>query len=88
LERHRKRFALWFADEQVNVFGHDNVSGDEESVPLTHSFQSLLEHVGGMRTSQQRVAMMTTEGYEVETANLLEALESPGHSDIVVTSGE
>jgi hypothetical protein len=30
---------------------------------------------------------MTTEGYKVETAGLLNALESPGHGVIVVRNG-
>ena len=60
------------------MFGHHNVSANVESVPLADSFQNLQEDITTMRI-KQRVAVMTAEGYEVETAGLLVALESPRH---------
>lgn len=86
LQDSRKGAAFWFADERVDVFGHDDVAANEESVPLTHTFQGLLEDVTGGRVSQQRLSMMTTEGYEVETLGLLNALESPWHAVSILRS--
>ena len=31
-----RRAAFWFADQQMNVFGHDDVSHDHELVALAH----------------------------------------------------
>jgi hypothetical protein len=86
LQDSRQSAAFRFADEQVNVFGHDHIAANEESVPLAHTFQGLLEDVTGVRVSQQRVSMMTTEGYEMETLGLLNALESPWHAVSIVRS--
>jgi hypothetical protein len=80
LQDSRKGAAFRFADEQMNVFGHDHVTANEESVPLAHTFQGLLEDVTGVRVRRKRLSMMTTEGYEVETLGLLNALESPWHA--------
>jgi hypothetical protein len=79
LQRYRERCAFWFADQQVNVFRHDHVSGDEESVPSARAFESVFEDFACMGVRQQRVTMMTAEGYEVEASCLLETPESPRH---------
>ena len=78
--------ALWFADEQVDVFGQDHVATNEESVPSAHTFQGLLEDLTGVRLSQQRFSMMTAEGYEVEALGLLNTLESPWHAVSILRS--
>jgi len=33
------------ADQQVNMFGHDHIAGDKESVPSAHPFEGLLEDI-------------------------------------------
>jgi hypothetical protein len=38
LDRAGKRSAFWFAQEQVNVFRHDNISVDKQTVPLPATF--------------------------------------------------
>jgi len=83
LQSSRERAALRFADQQVNVFGHDHIAGDEESVPLANSLERLFEDIAGVRSGQESITMMTAEGYEVETFSLLDALESPWHAAIV-----
>jgi hypothetical protein len=83
LQRSRERAAFRFAEQQVNVFGHDHIAGDKKSVPLADSLEGLLEDIAGVRVRQQRLAIMTAEGYEVQTFGLLNALESPWHAAIV-----
>jgi len=68
----------------MNVLGHDYVAGDEESVPAADPFEGLFENISGLRDGEQGVPVMAAKGYEVETACLLEPLESPGHAAIVV----
>jgi len=65
------------------VFGHNHIAGDEESVPLANLLEHLFEDIAGVRSRQERLAIMTAEGYEVETFSLLNALESPWHAAIV-----
>jgi hypothetical protein len=66
------------------VLGHDHISGDEESIPWPDALQRLLEYCARLWVGQQRVAMMTTEGDEVQAPGLLEIMKSPGHEPIVV----
>jgi len=48
LQRDRQPPAFGFADQQVDVFGHDHISGDEESIPSPHPLQRLLEDCAGL----------------------------------------
>jgi hypothetical protein len=83
LQRSRERAAFRFADHQMNVFGHDHIARDKESVPLANAFERLFEDIAGVRIGQQRLAVMTAESYEVQTFGLLNALESPWHAAIL-----
>jgi hypothetical protein len=47
LQRYREGMAFRFADQQVDVFGHDHVAADEESVPTAHAFEGLFEDIAG-----------------------------------------
>jgi hypothetical protein len=83
LQRDGELAALWFTDQQVDVLGHDDVSGDKESVPSAHPLKGLLEDRAGLRFGQELIPVMTAEGDEMETAGLLESVEAPGHMAIV-----
>jgi hypothetical protein len=67
--------AFRFADEEMDVLGHDHISADKESVPLANALECVLEDVAGARVGQERVTVMTAESQEVETLCLLEPLE-------------
>jgi hypothetical protein len=43
LNRNRQFAAFGFAKQQVNMLGHDDVSGYVQAVPSSYSFQSLLK---------------------------------------------
>ena len=71
--------ALRLAEQQVEVLGHDDVAGDVEAVPSANLFESEFEDVPGVRSGQQRGAVIATTGDEVEAVRLLESLECPGN---------
>jgi hypothetical protein len=55
----------------VDVFGHDDVAEEVELVFFAHGLEGVLEDGSGVRRSQVWVAVVTTEGDEVEVASLL-----------------
>ena len=61
------------------MLGHDYVSGQPEAVPAAHGFENLHKYVARVRVGQERFAVIATEGYKMELAGLLIALQSPGH---------
>ena len=79
LDHNREILSLRLAYEQMDVFGHDYVSGDVEVVPFAGTFEDFEEGVSRLWSSQELVAALTTKGYEVETAGFLETLETPRH---------
>ncbi len=83
LERGREVTLIGFADEQVNVFGHDDVSEDLKLIPAAATFEFVLEDlfcVCGVEESQTPVA---TERQEVIATIVLVTLESGGHTEMV-----
>src|SRR6266404_3539385 len=63
----------------MHVLGHDNISTNEESVLLAHSFQRLLECPASCGSRKLLLPPMAAKGNEVQVAGLLKALQSPGH---------
>jgi hypothetical protein len=60
-----------FADQQVNVFGHDDITSDNKAVAPPHLFQfSFKEIVPGARF-EQRLSSITTEGKKVKITRML-----------------
>ena len=57
--------------KEVDVFGHDDVAEKVELVFFAHGLEGVLEDESGVRRSQVWVAVVTTEGDEVEVARLL-----------------
>jgi hypothetical protein len=68
-----KRRDLRFSDEQVDMLGHQYVSGDHELILLPDSFQFVLEDGVCVGSRQERKSVITTEGDEVETAGFLDS---------------
>ena len=60
-----------FGEEEMDVFGHDDVAEEVEVVFFAGGFEGVLEDRGGFGGSQVGVAVVTTEGDEVEVACLL-----------------
>ena len=74
LQRERELSSFRFSDEQVNMLGHDYVRGNVKSVPLPHSFQSLLEEIAGAGSAQTSLAVAAAECNDVQTAGFLKPL--------------
>jgi hypothetical protein len=72
-------FVQGFTNQEMNVFRHDHVSVDAQPIAMTRSFQRILEAVSSRRTSEQRLAVITTEGEKVGLPSFLVALQPPRH---------
>jgi hypothetical protein len=65
LEGNRERTSFRFAEQQVDVLGHDHIAGDEQTIPNPDPLQRLLEHALGLRTCQQRLTTIATKSDEM-----------------------
>ena len=74
---------LWFAEEQVDVLGHEDVGVDVEVVGATSSFDDMFDDVFGLGCFEVRKTAVTTEGDEVELVRVLAAFEAQGHGWIL-----
>jgi hypothetical protein len=61
------------------VFGHDHVPCEQEIVLLAYFVEGLDENFAGARCAQERLAVITTEGYEVKIATSVVALKRVAH---------
>jgi hypothetical protein len=50
-----------FADQQMHVFGHDDVAGDDEAVALPHPLQFLLKDAVSVPRFEQGLSSIATE---------------------------
>jgi hypothetical protein len=67
---------LWFAEEEVDVFGHEDVGVEAEVVGAASSFDDLFEDVFGPGCFEVWKTAVTTEGDEVELACVLAAFKA------------
>lgn len=79
LEGGSQRAAFRLADEQVDMFRHDDVAANDEAIPAADLLEGLLENVAGQRRVEQGATAVATEGDEVEAAGLLISLEPLRH---------
>ena len=70
-EKLRQQDLLRLVDEQVNMFRHQNVSVNSCPVASPGLFQHHLNRFLGGRRPQQRMAVIATEGDEVQRLRLL-----------------
>lgn len=61
------------------MLGHDYISDQPEVIPAARGFERLREYVVRLRVGEKWFAVIATEGYKMEIAGLLVALQSPGH---------
>jgi hypothetical protein len=55
----------------MDMFGHDDVAEEVELIFFAHGLERVLEDGRGVRGGEVWVAVVTTEGDEVEVASLL-----------------
>lgn len=68
-----------FAEEQVDMLGHDNVAENLELIAFTGEFEGVLEDVSVCGGVEVGLAVVATEGDEVVVALLLVSLEVERH---------
>ena len=69
-----------FADEQMNVVGHDHISDQQEFVAFTNFPQGLDEDVARSRRVEQRQPPITTEREEMKMAPSIVSLQTFRHN--------
>src|SRR5258705_12068810 len=63
----------------MDVLGHEDVGGQAEALLFAGLFEDLLEGVFCFFGAEEGLALVTTEGDEVELLRLLEALQARWH---------
>jgi len=70
---------LRFAEQQVNVFGHDHITVDAKVETDAHTLQRGLENLPGDGCRERGTTMVTAEGHEVGLSGRVKSFESPRH---------
>jgi len=70
-----------FAQEQVNVLGHEDVAEEVEAVPLSQPFECFEEDASGEIVGEIRETPGATEGEEVVIALGVISLETARHEE-------
>ncbi len=71
LHDQREFAALGFTEQKVNVLGHDDVSRDKTTIPAADTLQFPLKHLSRCDWVKQFLALITTEGDEVQASLIL-----------------
>jgi hypothetical protein len=71
--------ALRFAQQQVQMLGHDHVPDDHQAIPPVHLLQHFEEEIAIRRLLQQRQPVIATGGDEVEISGAVVATKFVGH---------
>ena len=79
MDRLGERAVVWLAEQQVNVFGHDNVSVDAHVEVMTHGLKAKWEQVVNCGTDEIGLAAITTEGDEMRLSGFLKPAQASGH---------
>jgi len=74
-EWHRARLAY----QQMGMFRHHNISGDDEAVALPHLLQFFFEDAVPGSGCEQRLSPIATESEEVKVTSMLIANQTSGH---------
>jgi hypothetical protein len=61
LHHGRRSLPLRFADQQMNMFGHDHVTGDDELIAPAHLLQHGQQQVTTVRGAEQRLPPIVNE---------------------------
>ena len=72
-----------FAEEKVDVLGHDDVAEDVELIALASEFERIEEDISCGRGVEVGFAVVAAEGDEVVVTLLLVSYEAPRHKGIL-----
>jgi len=84
VERIGQEPEIWFAEQQVDMFGHDDVSVDKHAKTPARAFENVDKQIVSIGRVELGTSVITSEGYEVRVLRLLEALEPSGHKGRLV----
>ena len=79
LQYERQRFALWFADEQMDMLWHEDITTNVEVEAETSGFERTQECRACSVSVKSWLALITAEGDEVQVSRVLVTLEKPRH---------
>ena len=65
---------MGFADEEVDVLGHDHVSDDRELIALAHLFEHGEKQVATLRCAEQGMASIATAGNKMQVSGAVKTL--------------
>ena len=65
----------------MEMFGHENVSGDDESISLPRFFQDSEKQFTTRRTAEPMPALITTRSDKMQVARTVVSLQSQRHSE-------
>lgn len=74
-----RRADVRFADQQMEVFGHDHVSEERKVVAVADLTQDFEEDVAAVFGSEERQTMVTTAGDEVQVTQAIAPFKAAFH---------
>jgi hypothetical protein len=79
--------ALRFGQQEMNVFRHDHVADDHETVAAAGLLEDAEEEIAIAGRAEKGKAPVTTVGDEVGVSSAVVTMESGGHREVVSQSG-
>jgi hypothetical protein len=64
---------LWFADEEVIVFGHDYITDHDEMISSAHLLKHSQKQIATKRRAEERLPLIATAGDEVKVSRAIVA---------------
>jgi len=74
---------LRFADQQMNVFGHDDVANNDEGIALADLLQHFQKQVPTARSAKQGLSTITTASDEVKVSSAVVAMQIVPHGHTI-----
>ncbi len=87
LQGFRRISPLRLAEEQVDVFGHDHITDQQEAVSPADLVKDLHEAVAGARRAEVGAPAIATKSHEVEIASSVKPPKRITHSRNATTPG-
>src|ERR1019366_4161357 len=74
--------SVWsrFADQQMNVFGHDDITVNAHPETQPHAFEAFEKKTISVRRRELAVPLITTEGEEMRLAGFVESFQPARHT--------
>ncbi len=79
LHDHRGIADFRLRDEYMKVFGHNDISVDDEAIFSTRFFQEIDESISTFRCAQDRLASIAATGDEMQVLRTVVAMEPSRH---------